>query len=536
MADRATLMKEANAKLWSHTGYKIGKPLDPKIPADKAMAKLWTAIFDQLQKEDKAGTLVMTHYEDKVLEALADAEVASNSAAKHLQDAAAATDPQTKQQHATAAAAAVQTATAKAREARAGQPLNVPPEILQAALREAAGSPLPASAPAADQIAHVQMQNGLAQSTQQTQSAPQNGQRPSEAPSREALFAEANNRFWRLHGYKIGKKLDMSDPQDRMMAEVWTAIFHDVEREAREGRLATTAPSFGVPQDPYAAPQGFPQPQPQYGAYGAPPGLTPPQYAPQPQPSFPQQPQYGAYGAPPGLTPQYGAPQGFPQAPQYGAPQEMPMPQYAASQQVTSPQYGAPQDFSQYGAPQGFPQAPQYGAQEMPMQQQTAQAPSGFPGQEFQAPQAPQQQSQPQQGIPQTPQVPVPRGMEGFPQDLLQYEYAQQQAAQQQQQVPQQQQAAQQQAASQQAAQQAAQQTQRAPQPSPAASKAARPAAPPSEGMSTWGKVGLAALALGGLSTIVYAATRSSHARVRKSYSRDASPSLALLPSRGWRY
>jgi hypothetical protein len=528
---KEALNSEVNTRFWALTAHKIGKPLDPKIPADKAMTKVWIAILNAVQKEAEAGTLVMTHEQPEVIEALADAQVASDVAAEHLRAAAAASDPETKQQHATAAAAAVQTATTKAREARAGQTLNLSPEIMQEAAREATSSALPASAPAEDQIAHVQMQNKLAQ----------NGQPTSGSPSKDALYTETNHRFWRQYNYKPGQKLDMSDFQDQMMAEAWKAILSDVEREAREGRLVLTPPPFGVPQDPYAAPQGPPPQdfsQPQYGAYGAPPGMTPPQPYMPPQP----QPQYGAYGAPPGLTPptppQYGAPQGFPQepqyaaqqgfpqTPQYGAPQEMPVPQYGASQQAVPPQYGAPQDFStpQYGAPQGFPTPtqPDFQAPQVP-----------------QAPQMDQQQPFTQQGFPQSQQAPqpqpqpqAPRGMEGFPQDLLQY--AQQQAPQTPRSTPQPQQQAPQatpQRLNFQSPRGGADSSPRASASAALTGPSAAASTDTDAGWSTGAKIGVAVLAFGGLLTVVHVATRGSrHATIR-----DSSP-VALLPSRSGRY
>jgi len=575
---RDALNEEVNTRFWANTGYKIGKPLDPANPADKAMTKVWLAILDQVQKEAQAETLVITHYQPEVIEALADAQVASDQAAEHLRAAASASDPSVANQHSTAAAAAIQIATQKAREARAGQPLRVPPEIMQQIAREATASPPPPSAPPADQIAHVQMQN--AQNGRPSGQNGQNGQ-PSSQPSQDVLYREANNRFWAQTNYKPGQKLDMSDPQDRMMAEVWLVHFHDVEREAREGRLALTP---GVPQDPYAdvPPQGPPPQyaqdfsQPQYGGYGAPPGLTPPiqpQYAPE-QPQYAQdfsQPQYGGYGAPPGLTPpQFGGP---PQAPQYGGPQEMPVPQYGASQQITPPQYGMPEDLSQYGgAQQGFPSPPQpdlsqFGGAQEPDLSQFGGAQQGFPSQQQQPdlsqyggaqqgfpspppsdlgmpPPPAAQQVPPTPPQPSAPQQQVPRGMEGFPPDIAQY--MQQEAAAQQapQQVPQQvpqppppgpraaPQPAQPSRSIREAADRATQgASQAAAQAVTRASTALTPTpAPAPDAWSTGAKIGVAVAAFGGLLAVVYAATRGSHARIRVSSPREEYP---FLPSRG---
>ena len=579
------LQEEVNTRFWAWTAHKIGKRLDPNIPSDKAMTKVWLAILDDVRKQAEAGTLVITHYQPEVIEALADAQVASDQALAYLEAAAAASDPQIRDQQAAAAAAAVRTAVAKAREARAGQTLNLPPEIMQEVAREANASALPASASPADRIAHVQVQNTLASAAAQNGQNGQNGQ-PQAAPSQEALYQETNHRFWRQYNYKPGQKLDMTDFQDQMMAEAWKVIYGDVQREAAEGRLVMTPPPFGVPQDPYADPQPSQDfSQPQYGAYGAPPGLTPPQnggqpsFPPQgfPQQGFPQQgfppqdfsqPQYGAYGAPPGLTPpQNGMPQVFPQTPQYMVPeqmqpqyasaaQEMPVPQYGAAQQVTPPQYEAPQDFAQYGSPQDFAQNG---------------VPQGYPTMPQPAPQAPQMQTPgaadpyaaqqaPQAIAPQQPQMQVPPGMEGYPADLWQ-QYAQQQQQQPAPQAPQtpppptpapqtpptprvpedmrraptpsRTQAAPSPRAS-------ASSSPRASQALPSASAAlttkSTATAQTKEDMSMWGKIGLAFLAVGGISAVVYAAKRSSHATIRGSSSHEAPPYLAHLYSRGGRY
>ena len=54
------------------------------------------------------------------------------------------------------------------------------------------------------------------------------------------LVNETNGRFWWQTNYKIGQRLDMSDPKDRAMAKVWLSIYASVrnhresaQREAR---------------------------------------------------------------------------------------------------------------------------------------------------------------------------------------------------------------------------------------------------------------------------------------------------------------
>lgn len=43
-----------------------------------------------------------------------------------------------------------------------------------------------------------------------------------------ALTNETNRRFWARTGHKPGQRLDMKDPRDRMMSEVWLQIYEEV--------------------------------------------------------------------------------------------------------------------------------------------------------------------------------------------------------------------------------------------------------------------------------------------------------------------
>ena len=46
-------------------------------------------------------------------------------------------------------------------------------------------------------------------------------------------YAETNRRFWKLTKYKPGRRLDMSDPEDKLRAPTWVEIFREVQRDAR---------------------------------------------------------------------------------------------------------------------------------------------------------------------------------------------------------------------------------------------------------------------------------------------------------------
>ena len=57
---RDVLNKETNARFWAQTKYKVGKPLDPKNPLDKAQIPVWNDTFRKVQAEANAGNLVTT--------------------------------------------------------------------------------------------------------------------------------------------------------------------------------------------------------------------------------------------------------------------------------------------------------------------------------------------------------------------------------------------------------------------------------------------------------------------------------------------
>ena len=67
-------------------------------------------------------------------------------------------------------------------------------------------------------------------------------------PTKAALDAEADARFWAQTGYKPGQKLDAHDVTDRQMAKVWTDVRAKVQAEADAGTIAFTYDSPRVKQ------------------------------------------------------------------------------------------------------------------------------------------------------------------------------------------------------------------------------------------------------------------------------------------------
>ena len=326
---RDILNKETNALFWAQTGHKPGQRLDPNNPLDKAQMPVWMDIFRKVKAKADAGTLVITYDRPEVAQPLADAEVASAVAAAHVDAGAKAPDPATAQQHVAAAATAAQVFLQRLSEAAANQPPTVSSKLKQDAAREAAKTPPPPHAPAVDQIAHAQMQNGQVQNGQflrpeddpwdpryvpkskppREQPPAQPPKSPRERPSREVLD-ETNMRFWNRTQYKRGQKLDMSDAQDREMSKIWMEIFGEVQREANEGRLTFTSPEL-VP-----APNGVRPPPPR-------PSPPPPPPRPTPQLPLPSQPsaQQQPYQPPPQQPyPLPQQPYPLPQQPPYQPP------------------------------------------------------------------------------------------------------------------------------------------------------------------------------------------------------------------------
>lgn len=55
-----------------------------------------------------------------------------------------------------------------------------------------------------------------------------------------AEMEETNNRFWAQSGYKPGAQLNMSDPSDKAMAQVWNDVHAYVLTEVRDGKMVRT--------------------------------------------------------------------------------------------------------------------------------------------------------------------------------------------------------------------------------------------------------------------------------------------------------
>ena len=261
---RDVLNKETNARFWAQTKHKVGKPLDPKNPLDKAKIPVWNDIFRKVQAEASAGRLVTTFDKAEVAQALADAQLANTVAETHV-NAAVTADPVTAQQHIVAATTAKQVAAIKTEEAAASQPPTVSPQLVADAKREAAKTPPPPHAPAADQIAHAQLQKNVMLLPEEDpwdsryvkprepagppKPPPVSPSRsPRERPSQKVINDETNARFWVRTKYKPHEKLNLAIPEDRAKAEIWKQILREVESEANAGRLTLTNPELIPPR------------------------------------------------------------------------------------------------------------------------------------------------------------------------------------------------------------------------------------------------------------------------------------------------
>lgn len=134
------ILKEADSRFWSQTGFKPGHKLDMSDPTDRAMSKLWWDVYLKVKAEDAAGKLVLTYNHPVVQQHLADAAVATQAAAQHLQAAAATPDPVARAQHAAATTAAVDVAASSAKKAAALQPPVASPAVAHAAATQAHAS------------------------------------------------------------------------------------------------------------------------------------------------------------------------------------------------------------------------------------------------------------------------------------------------------------------------------------------------------------------------------------------------------------
>lgn len=154
---RDMLMKETDARFWAQSGYRIGQKLDPSNPADLKMLPIWMDVYKKVQAEEAAGKLVLTYNHPEVAQNLADAHVADQAAAAHLDAAAGASHPSGVKENIVAALTAAQVAAQKAREAAAKQPATVAPKLVHETVHAGLKNPPPPHAPTRDHLAHEQM-------------------------------------------------------------------------------------------------------------------------------------------------------------------------------------------------------------------------------------------------------------------------------------------------------------------------------------------------------------------------------------------
>jgi len=142
-AAASMLDKETDARFWAQTGYKVGQKLDTSNPTDRAMAKVWTDIYNKVKSEDAAGRLVLT-YNHPVVEHHLDAAADAHDAATASLDAAAkAPTPEEAAAHTADAHAAAQAAATESAKAAIQQPPSVAPEVAHTAAQETTPAPIP---------------------------------------------------------------------------------------------------------------------------------------------------------------------------------------------------------------------------------------------------------------------------------------------------------------------------------------------------------------------------------------------------------
>jgi hypothetical protein len=186
------------------------------------MLPVWHDIEAKVKADRDAGTLVTTYDHPVVAQNLADAHVADQAAAMHAGAAAKTADPAAAKQHADAAAVASDVAAQKTNEAAAIQPTTISPQLTHEASQDAAQQPPPAGAPAGDHIAHEQAKSAHKHSP------------------RGIILKEVDARFWAQTHYKVGQRLDPSNPTDAKMIPVWKDIYQKVKSEDRAGNLVIT--------------------------------------------------------------------------------------------------------------------------------------------------------------------------------------------------------------------------------------------------------------------------------------------------------
>ncbi len=212
--------RETDARFWAQTGYKPNQRLDPRDPADSKMIPVWLDVYKKVKAEADAGRLVTTFDHPVVAQNLADAHVADQVAATNLDAAKATPDPTAKQQHVETAVHATTVSKEKTTDAAKVQPPTVAPQLVQEASNET--PPPPPHARGKHHVAHAQVQAA---------------HKPT---PRGVLDKETNARFWAQTNYKPGQKLDMKDPTDAKMAQVWLDVFNKVKAEDDAGQLVLT--------------------------------------------------------------------------------------------------------------------------------------------------------------------------------------------------------------------------------------------------------------------------------------------------------
>jgi hypothetical protein len=134
------LDREADARFWAQSHYKVGRKLDPRDPTDRAMAKIWRDVRAKVGAEDRAGRLILTYDNPHVVRRLGDAKIASQAADAHVGAAIDEPDLAAAGRHAIAAAIAAAAAAMAAHDAASVQPPTVSPIVADSAAQEAAAS------------------------------------------------------------------------------------------------------------------------------------------------------------------------------------------------------------------------------------------------------------------------------------------------------------------------------------------------------------------------------------------------------------
>lgn len=73
MASQRDIARETNARFWIMTSYKPGEALDPADLTDRRMARIWLDINRDLTRQNRLGTLALTHQHPSLAQRLNDA-------------------------------------------------------------------------------------------------------------------------------------------------------------------------------------------------------------------------------------------------------------------------------------------------------------------------------------------------------------------------------------------------------------------------------------------------------------------------------